>query len=165
MKARRFRPTILVGLLLTSALALSACAGIPSPVETSAPSAGPESPSASETIEAPSPTETPQANGPEAANGYWCAASETADALYDCFTINVPNVEYDDGSVQSISEHDSPWDHGDGVFEFAQTDAPFGTYYPAGVPIEGLNEDAWGPDPVDKDRIWNSQTDSLALRK
>ncbi|MFC0673003.1 hypothetical protein [Brachybacterium hainanense] len=103
------------------------------------------------------------APGPEAVEGRWCSADADDDSAMACFTVELPTVTYDDGTAYDITAHDSPWDHGDGVFEYAMEDAPFGTYYPAGVPLEGY-DGSYGPDPIDQDRIWNSQAGPLALR-
>lgn len=102
--------------------------------------------------------------GEEAINGRWCNVNDTDDGGMLCYEVALPNVTYDEGTVVDIAAHGSPWDRGNGVFDYASPDAPFGTFYPAGVPIDDYNGSA-GPDPVDQDRIWNSQIELLATRQ
>lgn len=160
------------GIALTALLTLSACAAEsdpPAPSSTTATEAPTPAPDPIETeppaeteapAETPSPAETEsQESGSEAVNGSWCDVDGST-----CFEVELPDVTYEDGSTYDITAHDSPWDHGNGVYEYAMIDAPLGTYYPAGVPLEGY-DDSKGPDPIDEDRIWNSQNGLLAVRQ
>jgi hypothetical protein len=148
-----------------------ACAGESEP-GTSEPAetitAQPESAPASDapaSEAAPEPSEEAAEPTAEDVNGRWCVVDESNDDAFACVTIELPTATYDDGTTVDITAHDSPWDQGDGVFEFAEEAAPFGTYYPAGVPIEGFEDMGLGPDLVDEDRIWNSQDGFYAVRQ
>jgi hypothetical protein len=94
-------------------------------------------------------------------DGRWCAVKTRPGR--GCVVVKLPKATYEDGTVVDITAHDSPWSHEKGVFEYAMEDAPFGTYYPAGVPLKGYDGSA-GEDPIHHDRIWNSQTATLYLR-
>lgn len=160
-----------VFVLAITAMLLSGCSAADSSSTTSSPATSASSantpaartPSASPSstrtpITTPSTSSTPSAQN---VNGRWCPTK--TDAERGCVLIKLPNATYDDGTTVNITAHDSPWNRGQGVFEYAMADAPFGTYYPAEVPLKDYDGSA-GEDPTRQDRIWNSQTQILYLR-
>lgn len=159
--------------LVGTAVLLTGCNSASSVLASSTPaiSSADVSPSATRTPAAsdsatttptPSRSSTPSAQN---VNGRWCPAraSATTGARSGCVVVKLPNATYDDGTTVNITAHGSPWSQGKGVFEFAADDAPFGTYYPAGVPLKDYDGSAGG-DPIRQDRIWNSQDGSFYLR-
>ena len=174
-----FRPQTIAAGVFAAALILTGCgsndgaenpqtqAPAPQDPSTSAEAPTPSKPTESATEPAESnsaDTASAAANGPEAINGSWCNTPDSLGLPGDCFEVEFPNVTLSNGNTVRIDEHGSPWETTPGVWEYAMIDAPLGTYYPAGVPIEYF-DDSLGPDPVDQDRIYNSQTLDLALRE
>lgn len=102
----------------------------------------------------------------EAINGRWCPTADSESTSYGCVTVDFPNAEYDEGDLGpfSIAEHDSPWPQDNGATTFSQIDAPFGDYYPAGLPID-LPDYYGGSDLPDQDRIWNGQSGVMLVRE
>lgn len=100
----------------------------------------------------------------EDVNGRWCPTPESSGDE-SCVTVELPDAVYDHGAEVGITEHGSPWAHDDGSFEFAGVDAPFGSFYPAGVPIPDLPDYYPGEDLPDQDRIWNGQSGVMLLRE
>ena len=96
---------------------------------------------------------------PTGIDGTWCPTPESSDDL--CVTIILPNATYEDGTTAELflaNEDD------DGVTEYGMADAPFGTYYPAGVAVD-IPDYYPGADLPDQDRIWNGQTGTLLVRQ
>lgn len=133
-----------------------------------------QSPEPSQTPEpTPEPTETPEPTPEpteeaepvaEDIDGRWCPTPESPEGSA-CVTIALPDATYDDGTVVDITAHGTPTE-ADGGFTFSMADAPFGTFYPAGVPIPGGTPDYYaGSDLPDRDRIWEGQTGTMLVRE
>jgi len=112
---------------------------------------------------APEPTEdaTGPTSGPATAEGIagrWCPTPESPEAT--CVAVALPTATYDDGTVMEI------FAIGDeaGGFAYAGDGAPFGTYYPAGVPIQ-IPDYYPGADLPEQDRLWNGQTGVMMTRE
>lgn len=108
------------------------------------------------------PAEVPDVAEPAAGDidGKWCPTPESP-AAEGCLTVALPVVSYEDsGRVGELA----PIGMENGGFQFTGVDAPFGTYYPAGVAIE-IPSYYSGADLPDQDRIWNSQTGTMMLRQ
>lgn len=158
-------------LAFSAALVLAACS---TPSE--APTASTTSASPTSTTDTPSPTSstttspsttTTQAAQPEGTiEGRWCPVPGSAPGsgpIDGCVTVELPMATYDDGTSVDITAHGSPWDQGKGVLAYSTADAPFGSFYPAGVPID-LSHDPSLTDRPDEDRIWNSQDGTFLVR-
>ncbi|MHA3683860.1 hypothetical protein ACXR2W_06355 [Leucobacter sp. HY1908] len=94
-------------------------------------------------------------------NGRWCATPESNNNQ-ECYTIDFPNVTFPSGNVEQLSERDTSESAG-GIGLFVPG-APFGTYFPAGVPIE-IPDYYLGADLPDQDRIWSGQAGRMLLRE
>jgi hypothetical protein len=159
MSAHRVLPALVTLVVMTT----SACSSTPksndaapTPTASSAPSTGGQ--------ETAVPTKS---EGAAAINGRWCDVylDDSADA---CFEVKLPKVVFDSGSSYRIDRYGSPKDLGGGVFQFDQDGAPFGRYYPAGVPLQGFDADMYDyaiGDLRQYDRIWNSQDGRYAVRQ
>lgn len=99
------------------------------------------------------------ASGAEALNGYWCEAPQSQNG-YGCVTIDLPTYTVEDtGQTWDFTHVD---DTGD-LVQLDTTDAPFGTFYPAGVAIPA--DSLMGTDDLpDQDRIWSSQSGMMLVR-
>lgn len=110
------------------------------------------------------PQETAPAAEPvaEDINGHWCP-TEDSGSNYGCMTIALPIVTYDNtGQTAELTfVGDSA---GTGGFSFIVPGAPFGTFMPAGIPLnlDGMYAVA---DRPDEDRIWNGQSGVLHVRQ
>ena len=99
------------------------------------------------------------ATGAEAVNGRWCEAPQSQNG-YGCLTIALPTYTIEDtGQTWDFASVD---DSGD-VVELAAVDAPFGTFYPAGVPIPA-DSLMGAADIPDQDRIWSGQSGMMLVR-
>ena len=95
--------------------------------------------------------------GIEAVNGDWCPTQQSGDTL--CVNITFPRAVYADGTTVKLTG--GPSEQG---FSLGQPGAPFGEYVPAGVKLS-LPDYYSGHDLPDRERIWNSQTNTLLVRK
>ncbi|WP_209705015.1 hypothetical protein [Leucobacter exalbidus] len=111
--------------------------------------------------------ETPQAAAeagppvPEDINGVWCPAPDS-ELDPGCYTIDVPNVTFPSGSTYEFMR--MGWDEQRGMLSFSMIDAPFGDYYPTGMPLS-IPDYYPGQDHPDRDRLWSGQAGMLLLRE
>lgn len=138
------------GILLATVLALTGCSSaIPNSAEPTAEQTAPPAPLPSKTQSAKSTVE-----------GEWCPTPESADDR--CVTVALPTVTWDDGVSDTLAG--APPQAPTAVTSYSFVDAPFGDFYPAGTSLE-LPDYYSGKDLLDHDRIWNSQTSVLLVRK
>ena len=116
---------------------------------------------ATETVVAEEPD--PSAGQPEGgnANGHWCPTPESGSQT-GCVTIALPTATYDSGLTDELIDQGDT--NGDGGTSYITPGAPFGTFYPAGTPIQ-LPDYYAGTDLPDQDRIWNGQTAVMLVRQ
>lgn len=103
----------------------------------------------------------PVATGVEVVNGNWCEAPQSQNGD-GCVTIALPNYTIDaTGKTWPFMHVADP--QADGTIALDAEGAPFGTYYPAGVPIpaEMLMGTA---DLPDQERIYSSQSGTMLIR-
>lgn len=105
----------------------------------------------------PTPTAEPKPEG--TVDGRWCPTPESSSP--ECVTVKLPTVVFDSGVTETIKGEGH--DNGDGGLTYIYEGAPFGTFYPAGTPID-LPDYYSGADLVDQDRIWNGQTSVMFVR-
>lgn len=109
--------------------------------------------------------ELPENNGDELSaeiiNGRWCPTEDSQQFdTHGCVSIAYPTATYDDGFTASIVDAYEA----DGTISYSLSDAPFGTYMPAGLPIDAPYDIGFADQP-DQDRIWNSQSGPLLVRE
>ena len=110
------------------------------------------------------PTEPePEVQEPEGGtvDGHWCPTPESND-MYGCVTVAFPTATYDSGDTLELTDMGDAF--GDGGTQYGGLEAPFGTFYPAGVAID-LPDYYAGSDLADQDRIWNGQTATMLIRQ
>ena len=97
---------------------------------------------------------------PEIVNGSWCPTPDTeGNATHGCYTIDYPNVEYEDGETDEIVAVSNDG----GVLSLDLDGAPLGLYVPADTALDESGMDGV-EDLPDQERIWNSQTVTLMVR-
>lgn len=97
----------------------------------------------------------------KSADGHWCyyPMEDSADA---CWKIEYPTIEYDSGTIDRLNRYGDPSRRADGTIEYSVTDAPLGTYYPAGVKIRGASVKCG---KISQDRMYSSQSGDCMLRQ
>lgn len=95
----------------------------------------------------------------EGIDGRWCPTRESAGA--ECVAVSFGSVYHEAGGADElVGPHAMP----DGTESYSVPGAPFGTFYPAGTPVD-IPEYYAGSDIIDQDRIWNSQSGVMLLRE
>ncbi|WP_349826975.1 hypothetical protein [Brevibacterium litoralis] len=124
--------------------------------------------------EIPSSGETGPATA-EGIEGFWCPTpgswQASGSTTNGCVEVTTSEVTYMVGTDQESTHPISFMNEVDGVFNYGADGAPFGSYHPAGVPIDAdfsiypaMPDGSTLEDHSDEDRIWNGQTGVMYLR-
>lgn len=116
---------------------------------------------AGRTLPEPAAEDPAAAPTPESFNGRWCEAPQSMEGRTGCVTIAYPNYTIESSGqtwpFAGLTEQED-------TVTLITTDAPFGTYYPAGmnIPAETLMGVADSPE---EDRLWSSQSGLMLFRE